>query len=75
MKSYRTAIASLVLAFVFSTPAFADDGIIHTGLTPPPPPPQVEGIIHTGIADAMPEEEDVLTEIMLNLLQTLILLP
>ena len=75
MKSYRKAIAALVLAFVFSTFAFANDGIIHTDRTPPPPPPpvQAEGIIHTDIAAPVPEE-DTLTEITLSLLQTLITL-
>lgn len=72
MKSYRNAIAALVLAFVFSTSAFAD-GILHTERTPPPPPPtpQATGILHTEIAAPAPET-DVLTEITLSLLQTLI---
>ena len=69
MKSYRNAIAALVLAFVFSTSAFAGDGIIWTGKTPPPPP-QVDGIIWTGIAAPAPEDD--LTEIALSLLQTLL---
>jgi hypothetical protein len=75
MRSYRNVLAALVLAFVFSTSAFADDGLIHTDRTPPPPPPpaQAEGIIHTDIAAPAPEE-DTLTEIALNLLQTLITL-
>ena len=75
MKSYRNALAALALAFVFSTSAFAGDGIIHTDRTPPPPPPlvQAEGIIHTDIAAPMPEE-DSLTEIALSLMQTLITL-
>ncbi|HEY9401654.1 MAG TPA: hypothetical protein VIQ24_03090 [Pyrinomonadaceae bacterium] len=72
MKSYRNAIAALVLAVVFSTSAFAGEGIIWTGKTPPPPPqPQADGIIWTGIAAPMPEE-DALTEITLSLLQTLL---
>jgi hypothetical protein len=73
MKSYRNAIAALVLAVVFSTYAFAGDGIIHTDRTPPPPPPpaQAEGVIWTDIAAPVPEE-DTLTEIALTLLQTLI---
>lgn len=74
MKSYRNALAALVLALVFSTSAFASDGILWTGITPPPPPPppaQADGILWTGIAAPAPEE-DVLTEIALNLLQTLI---
>jgi hypothetical protein len=75
MKSYRTALAALVLAFVFSTSTFAADGILHTEKTPPPPPPPpVAGVLHTEVAPPEPEE-DTLTEILLNLLQTLILLP
>jgi hypothetical protein len=73
MKSSRNALAALVLAFVFSTPAFAGDGVLHTGITPPPPPPaQAEGVLHTGIAAPTSEEENILTEITLSLLQTLI---
>jgi len=73
MKSYRNAIAALVLAVVFSTSAFAGDGVIWTDRTPPPPPPpaQAEGVIWTDIAAPVPEE-DTLTEIALTLLQTLI---
>jgi hypothetical protein len=73
MKSYRNAIAALVLAFVCSTSVFAGDGVIWTDKTPPPPPPQTqaEGVIWTDIAAPVPEEE-TLTEIALSLLQTLI---
>ena len=72
MKNYRNAFAALVLAFVFSTSAFAGDGIMHTDRTPPPPPPtQAEGVIWTDAAD-LASEEDTLTEIGLSLLQTLI---
>ena len=76
MKSYRNAIAALVLAFVFSTPAFAGDGVLWTGITPPPPPPppaQAEGVLHTEIAAPAPEE-DGLTETALSLLQNLLAL-
>ena len=73
MKSYRKAIAALALAFVFSTSAYAGEGVIHTDRTPPPPPPPLaEGVIHTDIAAPAPEEENILTEIALSLLQTLI---
>jgi hypothetical protein len=72
MKSYRNAIAALILAFVFSTSTFAGDGVLHTDKTPPPPPPPLaEGTIYTNGANPAPEE-DALTEIMLSLLQTLI---
>ncbi len=69
MKSYRNALATLVLTFVFSTSALADDGIIWTGLTPPAP--SAESVLQTDI-DARASEEDTLTEITLSLLQTLI---
>ena len=72
MKSYRNAIAALVLAFVFSTNAFANAGVLWTEKTPPPPPPpQATGIMYTDMADPAPEDDD-LTEIALTLLQTLI---
>jgi hypothetical protein len=72
MKSYRNAIAALVLTFVFSTSTFAE-GLIHTDRTPPPPPStQTEGVILTGAVSHEPEEEDTLTEITLSLLQTLV---
>jgi hypothetical protein len=73
MKTYRNALAALVLAFVFSTSAFGE-GILWTEKTPPPPPAptQAEGIPSTDIAAPTPEEEDTLTEIALNLLQALI---
>jgi hypothetical protein len=70
MKSYRNAIATLVLAFVFSTSAYAGDGILWTGKTPPPPPP-TNGILWTGTASPA-SEGDALTEIAITLLQTLI---
>jgi hypothetical protein len=84
MKSYRNAIAVLALTFVFSASAFAGDGVLWTGKTPPPPPPQADGvlwtgrittqadgIIHTDVAAPAPET-DALTQIALALVQTLI---
>jgi hypothetical protein len=75
MKSYRNAVAALVLVIVFTTSAYAGDGIMHTDRTPPPPPPpvQAEGIMHTDIAAPVPEQ-DTLTEIAHSLLQTLLTL-
>jgi hypothetical protein len=70
MKNYRSALAAVVLAFVFSTSAFAE-GVMWTEKTAPPPPPQANGIMYTDIADPAPEE-DYLTEIALTLLQTLL---
>jgi hypothetical protein len=84
MKSYRNALAALVLAIVFSTSAFAGDGIIWTDRTPPPPPPSTNGIIHMDTtppqADgviwtdgtASTSEGDTLTEIALTLLQSVL---
>lgn len=74
MKTYPNAIAALVLAFVFTTSAFAGDGVMHTDKTPPPPPPaQANGVMHTDIAAPAPEA-DVMTETALNLLQNLLAL-
>ena len=75
MKSYRNAIAAMLLAIVFSTSAFAGDGVLHTDKTPPPPPPpvQADGVLHTDIAAPAPEA-DVLTQTALSLLQNLLTL-
>jgi hypothetical protein len=72
MKSYRNALAALVLAFVFSTSTFAE-GIIWMERTPPPPPPPppTNGAIWMEAADPA-SGEDSLTEIALTLLQTLL---
>ncbi|HEV2802444.1 MAG TPA: hypothetical protein VGW12_18380 [Pyrinomonadaceae bacterium] len=70
MKSYRNALAVVVLTIVFSTSTFAE-GIIWMEKTPPPPPVQSTGIIWMEKAPPAPEE-DSLTEIALTLLQTLI---
>ncbi len=64
-------MAALVLAFVFSTPALAGEGIMHTDKTPPPPPPQADSVIWTDNAEPAPGS-DALTEITLSLLQTLL---
>jgi hypothetical protein len=75
MKNYRNTLAVLLMVFVLATSAFGGDGIMHTGITPPPPPPpppvQAEGLMWTEI-NAPTSEDDTLTEIALNLLQTLI---
>jgi hypothetical protein len=72
MKNYRNALAALVLAIVFSTSAFAGDGVIWMERTPPPPPPvQADGAMWTDVAAPMPEDDDLM-EIALSLLQTLI---
>jgi hypothetical protein len=75
MKSFRNAISALVLAFVFSTAAFAGDGVMHTDKTPPPPPPpaQADGVMHTDLTAPTPEA-DVVTDIALYVLQNLLTL-
>lgn len=72
MNSYRKALAALALAFVFSTSALANDGVLWTDRTLPPPPPPPDGVARTQTTAPAPEEEDVLTEIVLSLMQTLI---
>ncbi|MDQ1591712.1 MAG: hypothetical protein QOG71_2339 [Pyrinomonadaceae bacterium] len=71
MKSYRNALAAVVLAFVFSTSTFAGEGVMWTEKTPPPPPPQANGLIWTDKA-APASKDDTLMEITLSVLQTLI---
>lgn len=79
MKSYRNAVAALVLALMLSTSAFA--GVIQTGVTSPNPQPTpaassttetatTDGVIQTGVAASTPEAPDTLTGIALNLLQS-----
>lgn len=79
MKSYRNAVAALVLALVLSTSAFA--GVIQTDITGPNPQPTptassttetaiTDGVIQTGKAASTPEAPDTLTGIALNLLQS-----
>jgi hypothetical protein len=73
MKSYRNAVAALVLALVLATSALA--GEIQTGFTDPPPTANstaqtttTDGIIQTGAAES-------LTQIALNVLAVLPSLP
>jgi hypothetical protein len=81
MKNYRNALTALVFAFVFSTSAFADDGIMHTDKTLPTPTPTAtstaqslatDGIIHGDVAEPAPEAADTVTEIALSLLQSVL---
>lgn len=84
MRNYRNALAALVFVFALSAPAFADDGVIYTGLTSPttPPPPAAsttqtspsDGIMHTGDPASVPQTTDSLTEAALSVLQTLALI-
>ncbi|HEY9403930.1 MAG TPA: hypothetical protein VIQ24_14810 [Pyrinomonadaceae bacterium] len=70
MKSYRSALAAVVLTLAFSTNTFANAGVLWTEKTPPPPPPP-NGAMWIGEASTT-SEEDSLTEITLTLLQTLL---
>ena len=78
MKSYRNAVAALLLALVLTTSAFA--GEMHTGITDPNPQPTptangemqtgaTDDEIHTGVAPSTPEATDTVTGVALNLLQ------
>lgn len=80
MKNYRNVVAVLVLAFVLSTSALADDGIIHTGVAAPEPAPPTssttqsvasDGIMHTGEPESAPAA-GTLTEAALQLLQSVL---
>lgn len=78
MKSYRNAVAALLLALVLATSAFA--GEIHTGITDPDPQPTpaasgevqtgaTDGEIQTGVAPSAPDATDTVTGVALSLLQ------
>lgn len=74
MKNYKKAVSALILALILSTSVLADDGVMWTGKTPPPPPPpptQTEGVMWTGTAEPV-QKEDIVTEIVFSLLQTLV---
>ena len=71
-ENCRKAVLALALTLAITSTAFADDGFIHTGITPPPPPPATSGIIHTEETESTPEASDVFTEVALNLLQGLL---
>ena len=77
MKGYRNAAAALVLAVTFTTSAFA--GEMHTDAPTASPTVTANGEMHTGAADGeMQTSEaastsgaaDTVTEIALNLLQS-----
>lgn len=77
MRNYRKAIAALVLALVFAAPAFADDGIMSTDKTQPPPPSASsqstmasDGIIYTDNTQSVSETTDAATQIASSLAQS-----
>jgi hypothetical protein len=69
MKKLQLLCASVVFTLLLSASAFADDGVIQTGKTPPPPLPpsatsttqsdaaDTDGIISTGAPAADPVAE------------------
>ena len=78
MKTYRNAVAALVITLVIATSAFA--GEIQTGITGPDPQPTptangviqtgaTDGEMHTGVAPSTSEATDTVTGVALNLLQ------
>ncbi len=76
MKQLRHLCAAAVLACVMTQAVWADDGTIHGGITPPPPPPppppaaygiDPEDTLANG--RALPEP---VTEIVINLVQSMI---
>jgi hypothetical protein len=78
MRNFRNVIAMLFLAFVLSTSAFADDGIIHTGIAAPAPTPTANSTIQSVAADGImvaeltPRVADTTTEIALSMLQSVL---
>lgn len=77
MKSYRNAVAVMVLTFVLASPVFA--GVMHTGAPDPEPTPTTsstaetattEGEMHTGEPASTSEVADTITAAALNLLQS-----
>ena len=67
----RKVLGALVLALALSSSAFAEDGIMWTGIAPPPPPPPTNGVMQTDVADdgiMWPNASDALTDIGLPLL-------
>jgi len=73
MKTLRQLCAMVVLTLALTASVFA--GTIHTGKTEPTPTPQpilqTDGTIHTGVVESEPEA-DTVTEIALNLLQSVL---
>lgn len=81
MKRLRQLCAATVLTILLTNAASADDGVMHPGYVPPPPPVATSGIMHPGFAaTGEPEirnEEpatDLATEITLLLVRNVIAL-
>jgi len=80
MKVLRQLCAITVLTIVFAQAATAEEGVIHPGIMPPPPPPASTGVIHPGLVDPGKESIDgdgaidLVTEITLSIVQNLLAL-
>ncbi len=84
MRNYRKAIRALTLALVLAVPASA--GIMHTDKASPTPTPvpaaaamttdaaDGEGIIHSDLTSPTSDASDVVAEIALSLLQSVLTL-
>jgi hypothetical protein len=80
MKVLKQFCAVTVLTIMLAQVAPAEEGVIHPGVIPPPPPPTTNGVIHPGLT--APGEEinteneiiDLVTEMTLNFVQNLIAL-
>lgn len=77
MKSYRNAVAALLLALALATSAFA--GEMQTGVASPQPTPATNGVMqtgategemHTGEPESTSGAADTVTEAALSLLQS-----
>jgi hypothetical protein len=76
---FRRFLAVTVLMLALTCPAFADDGWMQTGLTPPPPPPHATGVMHPWATDTDTALDGWIqsglaptTEVALSLLQGLL---
>ncbi|PYS94370.1 MAG: hypothetical protein DMF64_01010 [Acidobacteria bacterium] len=79
MRNYRKVVAALVLALAFAAPAFADDGIMYTDKTQPPPPTTsqtvaTDGIIYTDKTQSASGATVAATQIASSLLQSVLTL-
>jgi hypothetical protein len=79
MKVLRQFCAVTVLTIMLAQIVPAEEGVIHPGVIPPPPP-TTNGVIHPGLTD--PGEEineedepiDLVTEMTLSFVQNLLAL-
>ena len=74
MKPLRHFCAAATLACLFTQAAWADDGVIHGGVMPPPPPPVAYSIDPDETRATKWALLDPVTEIAINLVQSMIYL-